>query len=548
MQGRLAFNNLRVYLLALVAYSGVFVFGYDVSIAGSVVALPGFENDFLGGQPASPNVLSLVVSLLQAGAFIGALCAAPTSEFLGRRNSLAVASFIFVLGASIQLAATTDIAWLYVGRAVAGIGVGAMSMLAPTYVAESAPANVRGRITGLFQVVVVTGVAIAYWITYGVNQHVPVSSAQWRIPIAFQFVPVGIMLIFLPFCRESPRWLARKGRVEQSLLNLAWLRNVPVTYSKLQDEFASILASVKHEREGRGNFRECFQKGNRIRFGIAFMLFVLQQFSGQNSVAYYAPEVFSSIGMSSTTSALLASGVYGIVKLLATCAFLLVGIEQWGRRRSLVYGVLWMAIMFFIIGAILQTHPPTLGQSVSNWSIGVAISLYIYVLPYSFSIGPIPWVYCSEIFGNAIRHYGVAWAAATQWIFNFFVTKITPTMQERLPKGTIFFVFGSINLLAAVFCFFLPETRGVSLEEMDVIFGYVSYERRQRDVMRVTSNLQHGALSGPNGGQHLFDENGSEIESGPTSPRSVYAGHRMSTLHEEEEGEYKHKNVRGVAS
>ncbi|KZO91790.1 putative high-affinity glucose transporter of the major facilitator superfamily [Calocera viscosa TUFC12733] len=527
MSRRSAFVNWRVYILAIVAYSGVFVFGFDTSLAGGVIALPGFENDFLGGQPASAQVLSLVVSVLQAGAFVGALSAAPISEFLGRRNSLVVASLIFVCGAAVQTAATNDIVWIYCGRAVSGVGVGAMTMLAPTYVAESAPANVRGRITGIFQVIVVLGVAISYWITYGVNLNIPVSSAQWRIPIAFQFVPVGIMLIFLPFCKESPRWLARKGRVEQSLLNLAWLRNTALTSTKLQDEFASILASVKHEREGRGNFRECFEKGNRIRFVIAFILFALQQFSGQNSVSYYAPEVFSSIGMPSTTSALLASGVYGIVKLLSTLAFLFIGIEQLGRRRSLVYGVAWMGIMFFIIGALLRTHPPGAQQEVSNWSIGMAVALYIYVLPYSFSIGPIPWVYCSEIFGNSIRHYGVAWAAATQWLFNFIITKITPTLEQRLSGGTLFFMFGSINLLTAVFCFFLPETKGVSLEEMDVIFGYVSREQRQRDVLRVATNLQHGALSGPDGGRHLF-------ESRPGSA-STYEGHRLDTLYEDPE-------------
>ncbi|KZT57591.1 putative high-affinity glucose transporter of the major facilitator superfamily [Calocera cornea HHB12733] len=527
MVRRSAFVNWRVYILAIVAYSGIFVFGFDTSLAGGVIALPGFENDFLGGQPASADVLSLVVSVLQAGAFVGALCAAPVAELLGRRNSLIVASLIFVCGAAVQTAATRDIVWIYCGRAVSGVGVGAMSMLAPTYVAESAPANVRGRITGIFQVVVVLGVAISYWITYGVNLNIPVSSAQWRIPIAFQFVPVGIMLFFLPFCKESPRWLARKGHVEQSLLNLAWLRNTALTSPKLQDEFASILASVKYEREGKGNLRECFEKGNRIRFVIAFILFALQQFSGQNSVSYYAPEVFSSIGMPSTTSALLASGVYGIVKLLSTFAFLWIGIEQLGRRKSLVYGVAWMGIMFFIIGALLHTHPPVAEESVSNWSIGMAIALYIYVLPYSFSIGPIPWVYCSEIFGNSIRHYGVAWAAATQWLFNFIITKITPTLEQRLTGGTLFFLFGSINFLTAVFCFFLPETKGVSLEEMDVIFGLVSRERRQRDVLRVATNLQHGALSGPDGGQHLF-------ESRPESA-GTYEGHRLDTLYEDPE-------------
>ena len=168
------------------------------------------------------------------------------------------------------------------GRFVVGLGVGAMSMVCPTYVSELSPKHIRGRITGLFQVIVVTGVAASYWITYGVGFMSP-TSTQWRIPVGFQMFPVACMLCVLPFMKESPRWLATKHRDERALANLAWIRKTSIDHPATRAEFEEIVVAVAEEESAVGgrSWKEAFIPGNRIRFFIAFAVFTFQQWSGQ---------------------------------------------------------------------------------------------------------------------------------------------------------------------------------------------------------------------------------------------------------------------------
>lgn len=191
---------------------------------------------------------------------------------------------------------------------------------------------------------------------------------------------------------------------------------------------AEIQAAVEEEREARAglNWKEAFfGKGNFIRFFIAFFIFVLQQWAGQNSVNYYAPQIFESIGYTSRKSNLLASGVYGVVKVVATAIFIFFGVETLGRRLSLIISALGMGTLFFIIGAILKTHPPrrptNLAEAAASpppASQAMAAMLYIYVCFYSMGWGPLPWVYVSDIFPTRTRHYGLATASASQWLWS----------------------------------------------------------------------------------------------------------------------------------
>ncbi|KAF8592722.1 hypothetical protein K439DRAFT_32125 [Ramaria rubella] len=550
-------QNSRVYLLTLVAYLGAFIFGYDTGVAGGVLQMKGFQQDF-GLAIMSPSdltsVTAHVVSILQGGCFFGALLGAPLSEWIGRRKALLVVSIVFLAGAALQVAGRGNISFIYGGRFLAGLGVGAMSMLGPTYVAEVAPKEVRGRVTGLFQVCLTVGTAISYWIVYGANIHFGSSTRQWRIPMAFQIVPVGVMFILLQFCRESPRWLARHNQEELSLTNLAWFRKLPIDDPRVGYEFTEILATVKEERESRGALRECLKRGHWIRFAIAFVMFTLQQWSGQNSIGYYAPQVFTSIGLGSTNTTLFASGIYGLVKVIATTIFLFVGIEQIGRKKSLMAGAFLMALFFFILGALFKTHPPqTTAPHVSRASIAMAVMIYLYVIPYCFSWGPVPWVYCSEIFSNHLRAYGVAWAAATQWLWNFVVSYVTPLLEERLPNGGVFFFFASINIILCMYAFILPETRGLSLEvcftltpsasvpasdhrisqDMDVLFGAISVESRRRDRLVVQNNLMgevyDGAHPHPHSHPHAHPQVYAMHGTGKAlSPNSVTSLHQES--------------------
>ncbi|KAF8982013.1 general substrate transporter [Cyathus striatus] len=505
-------KNIRVYWLAFIVYWGIVLFGYDTGIGGGVVNNAYFQQHFgLFNADGTKNtkkvndVSSNVVSVLQAGAFFGALGSAPISAKIGRKYTLFTFSLVFVVGAILTTVAsspTTGLAEIYAGRVISGIGIGAISAVAPAYVSECCPKDVRGRITGCFQIMVAVGVMISYFINFGVGIHIQSGVNIWRIPFGFQLVPAGIMCIGLLTVKESPRWLASVNRNQEAIENLAYLRRESVDSEAVLHEMAEIDAAIMEEREARkglGIKEAFFGKGNFVRFVIAFVIFLLQQWAGQNSVNYYAPQIFASIGFTGTKNSLLASGIYGVVKVVATAIFIFFGVETLGRKLSLFISAMGMGTLFFIVGAILKTHPPpatsanVASPTPSPASQGMAAMLYIYVCFYSMGWGPLPWVYVSDIFPTRTRHYGLALASSSQWLWNFVVSKVTPDMITNLGYK-IFLMFATVNIGAmATFSLLIPETKGRSLEEMDVIFGSITAEQRQADINKRERVLDKGA-------------------------------------------------------
>ncbi|KAI8974612.1 general substrate transporter [Trametes punicea] len=501
------FQNIRVYWLAFVVYWGIVLFGYDTGIAGGVVAQDYFKSQFgLAGSgqqsvKKANDVNSNVVSVLQAGAFFGALGSAPLSAAVGRKWSLFLFTIVFSVGAILQTVAggSRGLGYIYGGRVVAGLGIGAISAVAPAFVSECSPKDVRGRITGLFQIMVAIGVMLSYFINLGISLHIKAGYAVWRIPFGFQLVLAGLMAFGLLTITESPRWLASKGRIDDAIVSLSYLRHRSADDPAIRAEMAEIEAAIEEEREARrglGWKEAFFGKGNFIRFVIAVVIFILQQWSGQNSVGYYAPQIFSSIGYTGTSNSLLASGIYGIVKVVATAIFVFFLADTLGRKLSLFISGMGMGILFFIIGALLKTFPPpkNAGGNPPPASKAMAAMLYIYVLMYSLGWGPIPWVYVADIFPTRTRHYGLAVASASQWLFNFVVAKVTPTLETDLGYK-LFLMFGTINIGGmAVFSLLIPETKGRSLEEMDIIFGSVQEDRRRADIAAQERALGMAAL------------------------------------------------------
>ncbi|KAF8889439.1 general substrate transporter [Gymnopilus junonius] len=504
------FKNIRVYWLAFIVYWGIVLFGYDTGIGGGVVSAPYFleqfgliKDDGTKDVAKSNAVSSNVVSVLQAGAFFGALASAPLSAYIGRRPTLFGFTIIFVVGAILTTVAkggSQGLAEIYAGRVISGLGIGGLSAVAPAFVSECAPKDVRGRITGLFQIMVAFGVMISYFVNFGIGIHISSGFKVWQIPFGFQLVPAGILAFGLLTVKESPRWLASVGREQEALETLAYLRRDSTSSHEILHEMAEIEAAIQEERESRkglGWKEAFFGKGNFIRFFIAFVIFLLQQWAGQNSVNYYAPQIFASIGFTDRKNSLLASGVYGVVKLVATSLFIFFGVETLGRKLSLFISAMGMGTLFFIIGAILKTHPPpATSASVAApnpppASKAMAAMLYIYVCFYSMGWGPLPWVYVSDIFPTRTRHYGLAVASASQWLWNFVVSKVTPDLNTDLGYK-MFLMFATINIGGmAVFSLLIPETKGKSLEEMDIIFGSITKEKRQADIDKHERGFNH---------------------------------------------------------
>ncbi|KAJ8507724.1 hypothetical protein ONZ45_g9933 [Pleurotus djamor] len=427
------FKNSRAYWHAFVAFWGMVLFGYDTGVAGGVVANEFFREYFgLIRDGVKDQILTTVAS------------------------------------------GPNGLAEIYAGRVISGIGIGAISAVAPAYVSECAPKDARGRITGVFQIMVVTGVMLSYFINYGIGVHIPRGEQIWKIPFGVQLIPSGLMCLGLLTVKESPRWLASVGRTKEALKNLAYLRKGTIENPDVLHEMAEIEATIEEERvarEGLGVKEAFLGKGNFIRFVIAFVVFLGQQLTGQNSI-----------------NSLLASGIYGVLKVVATTFLVLFVVDSMGRKRPFLISAVGMAVVFFITGAILKTHPPPppTPNSANNppppASQAMAAMIYFYVIFYSLGWGGLPWIYSSEIFPTRTRHYGLAVASASQWLWNFVISKATPSMLSTLGYK-IFFMYGAFNLgLLATFAILIPETKGRSLEDMDVIFGSITAEQRQEDI------------------------------------------------------------------
>ncbi|KAG6915937.1 hypothetical protein DXG01_009203 [Tephrocybe rancida] len=317
-------KNSRVYYLAFIVYWGILLFGYDTGIAGGVVSQLSFQQEFglrnpdgTKNEERTNRVSSLVVSVLQAGAFFGALGSAPASSKFGRKPTLLAFTLVFSLGAILATAARDHLhhglELIYAGRVVSGLGIGGISAVAPAFVSECAPKEVA------------MGVMISYFINFGVSQYNVVGPNVWRIPFGLQLIPAGIMLFGLLTVKESPRYLASIGRTSDATQVLAYLRKVSANSEVIAHEMAEIEAQADEESTARHGVG--FWKAIRARGG--------GQWGGQNSVGYYAPQIFEAIGFTGTNNSLLASGVYGVVKVLATSVFVFLLVETLGRRPEM---------------------------------------------------------------------------------------------------------------------------------------------------------------------------------------------------------------------
>ncbi|KAI8352808.1 general substrate transporter [Choanephora cucurbitarum] len=460
---------------------GGFLFGYDIGVISGVLTMPTFPQYFgVAGDAAEiASIKGDIVSVLQAGCCAGALMINFLADPYGRKWSVVFASIIFLFGSALQVGAP-NIHAMMAGRFFGGWGIGACSMLVPMYIAEIAPRKLRGRLGTLWQFLIVLGIMISYWIDYGCLKHLEPSDAQWRIPLAIQLVPGFILAVSMPFLPESLRWLAVKDRNDDVKSELSKLRDLPPDHPEVLEEYEEILAAARFDKESKsGSFKDLFERSNLHRLLIGICLQIFQQWTGSNAVNYYAPEIFKSIGLNSGETDILATGVYGAVKVgFVIISFFIIDTNL-GRRRTLMLGSSIMVLAFFILGGMIyslqQDNGGTLnaaaGAAVGAKGYVAIIMVYVFAIGYEFSWGPITWIVCSEIFPTRIRALALSITTAFNWAMNATIAKVTPLMLAKITYGTYFF-FGSCCALMGVFAFvFLPETRGRSLEDIDELFN-----------------------------------------------------------------------------
>ncbi|KIJ54836.1 hypothetical protein M422DRAFT_24727 [Sphaerobolus stellatus SS14] len=473
----LATNRMIYFMAASAAFGGMF-FGWDTGLIGGILQMDSFKHSFGLDKADKARLASLngsIVSVLQAGCFFGALSAGYTSERLGRKPALMISVLIFIIGSIIQLCSginSTSLTPLYIGRIIGGWGVGMNSAIVPAYISESSPSAIRGRMTGMMQLFNVTGIMLSYFVNYGASLHIKprLNPAMWRIGFGCQLIPGGLFAIGMLFQKESPRWLCEHGRYDEAAAIIARLRILSPNDPIVQDQIEDI------RRDVGGNEKTSIMQQARTMFssGVVFYRSILgvilmfwQQWTGTNSINYYAPQIFAELGISGSNSGLLATGIYGVVKVVFTGIALAVAIEQAGRKECLIYGGLLQATAFLYIGIYQAIHT---GTTVAPASYVAIVMVYLYVIGFSFGWGATPWALASEIPPNSTRALSLSLAVATQWLFNFVIAKITPTLLANIKYAT-FLLFAMCLVTMVIFVYFgMPETSGVALEHIGELF------------------------------------------------------------------------------
>ncbi|KAI8139029.1 general substrate transporter [Fennellomyces sp. T-0311] len=459
---------------------GGFLFGYDIGVISGVLAMPTFPVFFgmVGDDEYIARVKGDVVALLQAGCCAGALLINFFADRFGRKLAIIVSSVIFIIGGILQ-AVAQNLATMLAGRFVAGFGVGCCSMLVPMYIAEIAPRKLRGRLGTLWQFLIVLGIMMSYWVDYGCVRHIPEGNKQWRTALGIQIIPGGLLLIGMFFLPESLRWLALRDRYDDVLRTLVFLRDQPEDDPEIVQEIEEIRAAVTLELESKSSrWTEIFIPNNLRRLFIGIWLQIFQQWTGTNAVNYYAPDIFRSIGLTQENTDILATGVYGIVKVVFVfVAFFMID-TRLGRRRTLMLGAVFMMVAFFVLAGMIlgierdnSAAPEGELQHVGAKGYVAMVMIYLFAVGYEFSWGPVVWVVCSEIFPTRIRAVCLSLTTAFNWAMNATIAKVTPIMMQNITYGTYFF-FGCCAILMGTFTYVLvPETRGRSLEEMEEVFS-----------------------------------------------------------------------------
>ncbi|ENH72008.1 Quinate permease [Fusarium oxysporum f. sp. cubense race 1] len=426
--------NWRVIALTASACFAGALFGVDAGIIGGVLAMPDFKREFgLDTRPKedAADLAGNLVTTMQAGAIAGALLSSPFADRKGRKPALLLVAVTGFIGGIMQAFSYGHLSVFYIGRFVEGLGLGAGTMLAPTYVSENSPRAIRGFLVGFFQLLLVLGGMTAYFINYGSLLHLP-GKATWMVPLACQSICPALLFFSMLFCPESPRWLASRDQWEKAGAVLSDVRKLPVDHAYI----------------------------NEVQTG---------------AINYYAPTIFSGLGLSSTTTALFAQGIYGVVKVVTCLIFIFFLADSLGRRKSFMFGGAIQAFCMFFVGFYLRFGPePGEGDHPPPAGIAALAMIYIFAAAFNMSWGPVSWIYVSEIPTNRLRAYNVALASFTHWVHNLAVSKSTPVMLLHDPWRA-YFIFGSFNLFMAIAAYWIPETKGISLERMDEVFGVADF-------------------------------------------------------------------------
>lgn len=448
--------------------------GYDIGVMSGAILYIKRDLRISDGQK------EVIMGILSVYSLLGSAAAGRTSDWIGRRYTIAFAGAIFFAGA-LLMGFATNYAFLMVGRFVAGVGVGYALMIAPVYTAEVSPAASRGFLTSFPEVFINFGILLGYVSNYAFSK-LPLNLG-WRFMLGVGAIPSVFIAVAVLAMPESPRWLVMQGRLgdakrvldktsdslEESKLRLADIKEAAGIPEDCDDD----IVAVSKQHSGEGVWRELlFRPTLAVRHILlcAVGIHFFQQSSGIDAVVLYSPEIFSKAGIHKDTDQLLATMAVGFVKTL----FILVAtflLDKIGRRPLLLSSVMGMivSLLGLAIGLTIIEH----SEQRLIWAIALCLTCVLsYVALFSIGMGPITWVYSSEIFPLKLRAQGCGLGVAANRVTSGVLSMTFLSLTRAITIGGAFFLYAGIACIALVFFYSLyPETQGKTLEEMESLFG-----------------------------------------------------------------------------
>lgn len=458
-----------VIVSCLVAAIGGSIFGYDIGISGGVTSMDGFLEKFFPSVYKSKTHhhennyckynnqgLSAFTSSLYLAGLVSSLVASPITSKYGRRGSIICGGLSFIIGATLD-ASSVNLAMLILGRIMLGVGIGFGNQAVPLYLSEMAPHHLRGGLNMMFQLATTLGIFTANMINFGTEKIRPWG---WRVSLGLAAGPAIMMTIGGLLLPETPNSLIERGLKEKGRIVLERIRGTSNIHAELQDivDASELANSVKHP------FRNILKRRNRPELVMAIFMPMFQILTGINSILFYAPVLFQSMGFGGNAS-LYSSALTGAV-LASSTLVSIATVDRWGRRKLLIGGGIQMIICQVIVAIILGLEFRTNKELSKEFSILVVVVICLFVAAFGWSWGPLGWTVPSEIFPLEIRSAGQSITVAVNLFFTFVIGQAFLSLLCAFKFGIFLFFAGWITLMTLFVWFFLPETKGVPIEEM----------------------------------------------------------------------------------